>query len=120
MPLPLRRKEKHRIWQESRTNSRVCMAQTVPVEKQRFRWCPEKKRQNRTKPRFIHMVHRREKAVLNGFSCGKLNSTVGKTVQRGTAPNRTVGLTISENHTEPHRGIAGFGKPQCDPKISDF
>ena len=94
------------------------------VEKQRFRSCPEKKRENRTKPRFwvfIHTAHRGEKTVLYGFPYGEWSRTVEKTVQRGTAPNRTVryitaptrtvGFMISENRTEPHRRISDFGKP---------
>ena len=96
---------------------------TVPIEKQRFRSCPEKKGENRTKPRFIHTVHSGEIAVLYGFSHGEWIPTVEKNVQRGTAPNctvgflicetapnLTVGFTISENRTDPHRKISDFLK----------
>ena len=59
------------------------------------------------------------KTVLYGFPYGEWSRTVEKTVQRGTAPNRTVryitaapnrtvGFTISENRTEPHRRIPDF------------
>ena len=88
------------------------------VEKQRFRSCPEKNRENRTKPRFCTVylsVHRGEETVLYGFPYGEWSRTVEKTVHRGTAPNRTVryitapnstvGFTIPENRTEPHRRI---------------
>ena len=88
------------------------------VEKQRLRSCPEKKWENRTKPRFvrfIHAVHHRKKRCCYGFPYGEWSRTEEKNVQRGTAPNRTVryitspnrtvGFTISENRTEPHHRI---------------
>ena len=65
---------------------------------------------NRRFVRFIHTVHRGEKTVLHGLPCGEWSRTLEKNVERGTAPNRTVGFTISENRTEPYRRIPDFLK----------
>ena len=91
------------------------------VEKQRFRSCPGKKRENCT--RVFHTSYGgpwRRNGVVR-FPNGKWSRTVEKTVQRGTAPNRTiryitapnrtVGLTIAENRTGPNRRISDFCKP---------
>ena len=76
------------------------------VEKPRFPWSSEKKRENSTKPRFVHTVQRREKAVLHAFFYVRgVEPHRRKKHSTGTAPNRTVGFLICENRTEPHRRI---------------
>ena len=94
------------------------------AEKQRFRSCPEKKPENRTKPRFCTVYSYGALWRRNGvvrFSLRKVEPYRRKTVQRGTAPNRTVryitapnrtvGFTISENRTEPHRRVYHSTEP---------
>ena len=85
------------------------------AEKQRFRSCPEKKRENRTKPRFCTVYSYGAPWWKNGvlrFSLRRVeNRTVEKNVQRGTTPNHTVGFTTSENRTEPHRRIYHSTEP---------
>ena len=101
-------KVKNRTWYENRANPRVCTVRfndTVPVEKQRFRQCPDQKRQNRTKPRFCTVYSHvcapcREKAALYGFPTWSGTAPQKKNVQRGIAPRRTVGFLI---HEKPHR-----------------
>ena len=44
-------------------------------------------------------MHRGEKTVLYGFPYGEWSRTVEKTVQRGTALNRTVGYITASNRT---------------------
>ena len=65
--------------------------------------------------RFIFTGQCRENTILHGFSYGDWPRTVAKSIQRRTAPNRTVGfITVSnrtvkiavyEIRTEPHRRI---------------
>ena len=73
---------------------------------------------NRGFASFVNTVHREEKKIFCGFPYGEWSRTVQKNIQRGTAPNctvryitapsRTLGFRIFQNHTELHHKILVF------------
>ena len=101
------------------------------VEKQRFRWCPEKKRENRTKPRFRTVYsygapwrkngvvrfslrrvepHRRKKRSTG--NCAEPQ----RTIYHSTEPQRTIYHSTESQRTiyhstEPHRRIYNIWNP---------
>ena len=111
----------------TRTHPRVCtntVHRRETVEKQGFRSCPEKKRENRTKPRFCTVCSYgapwRKKGVVR-FSLRRVEphrrknrsggTAPNHTVRYITAPNHTVGFTTSEDRTDPHRRIYHSTEP---------
>ena len=106
------------------------------LEKQRFRSCPEKKRENRTKPRFFtdnsYCAPWRKNGVVR-FSLRRVEphrtkkrstwnrAELHRTIYHSTEPHssfydiwkpqRTVGFLISESRTEPHRRIYHSTEP---------
>ena len=81
------------------------------VEKQRFRSCPEKKRENRTKPRFCTVYSYGAPWRKNGvvrFSLRRVEPHRRKNRSTGNRaePHRTI-----YHSTEPHRRIYDIWKP---------